>query len=83
LQPSDDALRGLADVYLQTQQPDKAIPALQEFLRHSPYDSDAHLQLARLLVAAGQPAQAAVEYRSVLVTDPRNSEAIAALKNSH
>jgi protein O-mannosyl-transferase len=82
LQPSDEALRGLADVYLQTGQSEKAQGALGEFLSHSPYDSEAHLQLAKLLEAAGENAKAMAEYRAVLVTDPRNMEAIAALKKN-
>jgi Tfp pilus assembly protein PilF len=80
LQPSGEALRGLADVYLRAGQAEKAKAALREFLVYSPYDSDAHLQLARLLEASGEHLKATVEYRAVLVTDPRNSEALAALQ---
>jgi Tfp pilus assembly protein PilF len=83
LQPSDEALRGLADVYLQTGQNEKAVATLREYLSHSPYDSEAHLQLAKLLDARGDYPGATVEFRAVLVTDPRNMEAIAALKKSH
>jgi tetratricopeptide (TPR) repeat protein len=80
LQPSDDALRGLADAYLQSGQNEKALPVLREYLQHSAYDSAAHLQLAKLLHAAGQAPEAAAEYRAVLVTDPGNREAAEALK---
>jgi tetratricopeptide (TPR) repeat protein len=80
LQPSDDALRGLADVYLQTGQNDQAMATLRQYLQHSAYDGTAHLQLAKLLRAAGQKEQAAAEYRAVLVTDPGNVEATDALK---
>jgi Flp pilus assembly protein TadD len=83
LQPSDEALRGLADVYLQTGQNERAVATLQEYLSHSPYDSEAHLQLAKLLDARGDYSGATVEFRAVLITDPRNMEAIAALKKSH
>jgi protein O-mannosyl-transferase len=80
LQPSPDATRGLADVYLQTGRNEKAAAALKTFLQYSPYDSEAHLQLAKLLEAAGDRAQAETEYRAVLLTDPSNTTALAALK---
>jgi tetratricopeptide (TPR) repeat protein len=80
LQPSPDATRGLADVYLQTGRNEKATAALKTFLKYSPYDSEAHLQLAKLLEASGDRAPAETEYRAVLLTDPSNTEALAALK---
>jgi protein O-mannosyl-transferase len=83
LQPADEALRGLSDVYLQTGQNEQAVATLREYLSHSPYDSEAHLQLAKLLDARGDYSGATVEFRAVLITDPRNMEAIAALKKSH
>jgi Tfp pilus assembly protein PilF len=44
-----------------------------------PYDSQAHLELARLYRAAGRSAEAQKEFESCLLMDPRNNEALAAV----
>jgi protein O-mannosyl-transferase len=76
---SDDALAGLASVYVQTGQVKEAMATLRLLLKDAPFDGDAHLKLAKLLQASGQTAEAREEYQAVLATDPANVEAKSAL----
>ncbi len=79
LQPSHGALEGLAQVYLATGQDALAEATLRRMLDEDKYDGEAHLKLARLLERSGRSGQAREQYEAVLVTDPENEEAKAAL----
>jgi Tfp pilus assembly protein PilF len=70
---------GLAEAYTLLDVPEKAEPAWQQVLALDPFDSHAHLELARLYRAAGRSAEAQKEFESCLLMDPRNSEALAAV----
>jgi tetratricopeptide (TPR) repeat protein len=80
LEPSYSALRGLAALYLKTNQTRLAETTLRRVLAESPYDSDSHLQLGQLLEEGGRREEARKEYQAVFLTDPANSQARAALK---
>jgi tetratricopeptide (TPR) repeat protein len=80
LQSSHGALRGLATLYLETGRTRLAEPILANLVQEFPYDGKSHLDLAKLLEAAGQLDEARKEYRAVVVTDPFNADATAALK---
>ena len=79
LQASDEALSGLATLYLKTGQREQAATTMRLLLKAAPFDGDAHLKLAQLLEASGQTAEAVAEYQAVLATDPANTEAKSAL----
>jgi len=70
---------GLAEAYTLLNDPEKAAPAWEQVLALDPFDSHAHLELARLYRAAGRSADAQKEFESCLLMDPRNSEALAAV----
>jgi Tfp pilus assembly protein PilF len=70
---------GLAQSYALLNDPSKAAPAWEQVLALDPFDSHAHLELARLYRAAGRSADAQKEFESCLLMDPRNSEALAAV----
>jgi Tfp pilus assembly protein PilF len=79
LQPSDEALTGLASVYVETGQAKQAIATLEALVKDAPFDAAAHLKLAKLLESNGQRVEAIAEYRSTLATDPANAEAASGL----
>jgi Tfp pilus assembly protein PilF len=67
-------------VYLKTNQTELAETTLRRVLADSPYDSDSHLQLAKLLEKTRRTEEARNEYKAVLITDPANAEAHGALQ---
>ncbi len=70
---------GLAEADTLLDAPENAETAWQQVLALNPFDSHAHLELARLYRAAGRSAEAQKEFESCLLMDPRNSEALAAV----
>ena len=70
---------GLAEADTLQNAPEKAELAWQQVLALDPFDAHAHLALARLFLAAGRSSEARKEFESCLLTDPRNSEALAAV----
>ena len=81
LDPSFDTLRSMAGLYLQTRQLSSAEAMLRQIVARFPYDSQSHLDLARLLAESGRTAEARQEFLAVLNTDPLNKEAALALRN--
>jgi tetratricopeptide (TPR) repeat protein len=63
------AHRAVADRYIGTNQPAKAIPHLQRILALSPTDRTARIHLATGYLAAGRYAQAAVSFKELLKDD--------------
>lgn len=79
LAPSMTAQKKLADLFLKTGKENSAAELLQRTAAQYPYDSETHLKLARLLEAQQKLLEAENQYRAVLVTDPANAEALAAI----
>jgi tetratricopeptide (TPR) repeat protein len=77
---NEDAWSGLAEAYTLQNAPESAEPAWQQVVAHDPFDSHAHLSLARIYLAKGRAAEAEKEFESCLFTDPRNAEALAAVR---
>jgi tetratricopeptide (TPR) repeat protein len=80
LEPSLEALQSLTQVYLQEEKYDLAEIFLRRTVKAFPYDSSAHLELARLLEMAQHFNEAKKEYLAGLTTDASNAEAKAAIK---
>jgi protein O-mannosyl-transferase len=78
--PNEEGWLGLAEAYTLLGAQQKAEEAWQQMLTLEPFDSHAHLALARLYLANGQSAQAAKEFQGCLLTDPNNTEALAAVQ---
>lgn len=74
-----DGWSGLAETYTLENAVDKAAEAWHQVLVLEPFDSHAHLILARLYLAQGRSTEAAAEFGECLYTDPHNAEALAAL----
>ncbi len=79
LAPSLIAQKDLANLYLKTGREESAAAMLQETVTQYPYDGESHLQFARLLDAKARRLEAENQYRAVLLTDPANAEALAAI----
>jgi Tfp pilus assembly protein PilF len=79
LAPSLTAQKELADLFLKTGKENSAAELLQRTAEQYPYDSETHLKFARLLEAKQKRLDAENQYRAVLVTDPANAEALAAI----
>jgi len=77
---SEDGWSGLAEAYTLQDVPEKAEEAWQQVVALDPFDSHAHLGLARIYRATGRSAKAEKEFESCLFTDPRNTEALTALR---
>ena len=75
LSPSLEAEHGLADLYLANGDLQRAKALLARTIEENPYDSAAHLKMARLLEREAKFAEAAQEYQKALETDPQNTEA--------
>jgi Tfp pilus assembly protein PilF len=78
--PNEVGWSGLADTYTLQNSPAKAEEAWQQVVALDPFDSHAHLWLARIYSATGRSAKAQKEFESCLLTDPRNTEALAAMR---
>jgi Tfp pilus assembly protein PilF len=74
---------GLAEAYTQQELPKKAEPAWQRVLASNPFDSHAHLELARIYLATERSAEAEKEFEGCLLTDPNNREALSAIQKLH
>jgi tetratricopeptide (TPR) repeat protein len=77
--PTEEGWSGLAESYTEAGS-DKAEEAWQQVLALDPFDSHAHLELARAYLAKGLSAEAAKEFGSCLLTDPNNAEALTAVQ---
>jgi Tfp pilus assembly protein PilF len=80
LYPSLQAQQDLADLLVRTGRDTEAISMLQEMAERYPYESMTHLKLGRLLESKGKTQEAVKEYQLVLEEDPRNAEALAAIR---
>lgn len=78
--PTQEAWDGLGDVYLREGVPQKAEAAFREGLQLSAYDTHAHVCLGNLYFAGGREAEAEKEYRIVLLFDPRDADALRAMR---
>ncbi len=81
--PNQEAWDGLGDIYLGEGTPGKAEDAWREALRISTYDTHAHVSLGNVYFASGRNVEAEKEYRIVLEFDPRNADALGALRKLH
>jgi tetratricopeptide (TPR) repeat protein len=77
--PDFDGWAGLAETYSLLRDSDQAFDGWRQVLAIEPFDSHAHLMLARLYLAKGLSREAAKEFDSCLYTDPHNTEALAAI----
>jgi tetratricopeptide (TPR) repeat protein len=80
LYPSLQARQDLADLLVRTGRDTEAISMLQKMAVEYPYESTAHLKLGRLLESKGKTQEAVKEYQLALEEDPRNAEALAAIR---
>jgi tetratricopeptide (TPR) repeat protein len=74
-----DVLYNLAVTYQQSDDPDKAIQALEKYLQKNPNDAKSWLQLGELQEKKGATAQARSTYESMLQKNPQNKEALMRL----
>jgi Tfp pilus assembly protein PilF len=81
--PNQEAWDALGDIYLREGTPGKAEEAWREALRLSIYDTHAHASLGNVYFASGRNVEAEKEYRIVLEFDPRNADALGALRKLH
>jgi tetratricopeptide (TPR) repeat protein len=79
LEASLDSMQDLVNVYHQQGRDLLSAPILRRMVKQFPYDSTAHLALAKTLEATHQPTEALHEYQQVLATDSTNPEAQAAV----
>jgi Flp pilus assembly protein TadD len=79
LKSSPDALAGLVNVYQQTGRTDQAESALREYLKISPKDPKAHLQLGRILAQKGAKDEASKEFEAATADakDPNSLKRLA------
>jgi Flp pilus assembly protein TadD len=77
--PSPDALAGLVNVYQQTGRVDQAENALRDYLKFSPDDASAHLQLGHILARKGLKEEASKEFEAAATNakDPRSLKQLA------
>jgi Tfp pilus assembly protein PilF len=78
---NEEGWSGLAEAYTLLNAPDKAEQAWRQVVALNLYNSRAHLELARIYLAARRPAEAEKEFEGCLLTDPANKEALAAVRN--
>ena len=71
---------GLANLLVRQGRLQEAETLLRKITAEYPFDSVSHLQLAKLLEQANKHQEALKEYQAVLQNDPRNTEALGALK---
>jgi protein O-mannosyl-transferase len=69
----------LVDLLISTGRSVEAADMLREIVTEYPFDSESHLNLARILEKSGKIEEARTEYQATLQTDPANSEAHAGL----
>ena len=78
---NEEGWSGLAEAYTLRGDSNKAEQAWREVVALNPFNSRAHLELARIYLATGRPAEAEKEFEGCLLTDPANKEALAAVRN--
>jgi Flp pilus assembly protein TadD len=76
--PTTDAYDRLGDIYLASQDRQRAEQAFRRALTVNPLDSHAHFGLGQILEAAGRPGEALHEIESGLTMDPSNPAGKAA-----
>jgi Flp pilus assembly protein TadD len=81
--PNIDAWDRLGDIYMRKGLTVKAEQAWHQALELSGFDTHAHRSLGNLYFASGRDAEAEKQYRSVLVFDPNNPDALRALRKLH
>ncbi len=79
-EPHSAAFDGLGDIELALGERAKAEDAFRHALELNRFDSHARFALGALYAAEGRTASARAQYEAGLETDPRNPEALAALK---
>lgn len=72
-----DAMRGLALILMQTEEPTKAVGYLEKILELDPYDDDARLDLGRAQALAGAQDAAKATVGAVLERHPEHGDALA------
>jgi Tfp pilus assembly protein PilF len=77
---TEEGWSGLAEAYTLLDDPEKAEAAWRQVVALNPFHSRAHLSLARIYLATGRSAAAEKEFQSCLFMDPRNAEALAAVR---
>ncbi|HEY2352914.1 MAG TPA: tetratricopeptide repeat protein [Candidatus Acidoferrum sp.] len=80
LEDSLQSMQDLVNVYIRQGHFAQAEPLLRRIITRFPFDSSAHLLLAKVLEASGHRAEALREYQQVLSTDSANAEAKAAVQ---
>jgi protein O-mannosyl-transferase len=80
LAPSFMAEHGLVALLLQESRQSEAEALLRQMSEKYPYDPETHMQLGQLLEKANNRAEALKQYKAVLVTDPEDPEAKAAIQ---
>jgi len=75
-----EAQANLGEIFNRAGDAQRAMTAFEAALKLNPFDNRAHFGLGALYERQGNPAAAAREYRAGLDTDPRNAEALAALR---
>lgn len=74
-----DVLYNLAVTYQQSEDPDKAIQALERYLQKNPGDVKSWLQLGDLQEKKGDAQKARATYEAILQKNPQNKEALLRL----
>jgi Tfp pilus assembly protein PilF len=80
LEDSLQSMQDLVNVYIRQDHFAQAEPLLRRIIVRFPFDSSAHLLLAKVLEGSGHRAEALREYQQVLSTDAANAEAKAAVQ---
>ena len=78
--PTAEGYDRLGDIYLRWVSAARAEQAFARAAALDPFDSYAHFHLGALYAARGRFAEAVREYEAGLLTDPRNPQALAALR---
>lgn len=74
-----DVYYNLAVTYQQSDDPDKAIPAMERYLQKNPGDIKSWMQLAELQERKGNIAKARAVYETILQRNPQNKDALIRL----
>lgn len=79
-EPSVAGYVGLGEVFARLNDLARAELAYKLAVAADPYDSRAHFGLGKIYMDTGRDSEARREFQAGLVTDPKNSEALAALE---